>query len=55
VISWLDDREVLIKMVSVAGREHLGWFRIDVVTGEMRRVPRLPGDNDIMVGAVVPT
>jgi hypothetical protein len=55
VISWLDDREVLIKMVSVAGREHLGWFRIDVVTGEMRRVPRLPDDNDIVVGAVVPT
>ncbi|NUT42086.1 MAG: hypothetical protein HOV86_19095 [Thermoactinospora sp.] len=49
VASWFDEDELIIRMS--AGWEHVGWFRVNAGTGELLRVPGVPGDDKIVIGA----
>jgi hypothetical protein len=51
VVSWLNNREVVIKMTSNPGDELLGFFRVNAVTGQTHPVAGLPGDDPIVLGA----
>ncbi|WP_326635799.1 hypothetical protein OG884_22335 [Streptosporangium sp. NBC_01755] len=52
MVSWLDTREVVVRMSARAGGEPLGLFRVDAVTGRARPLPGLPADAPIVLGAV---
>ncbi|MGJ6964473.1 RNA polymerase sigma factor [Streptosporangium sp. G11] len=51
VVSWLNNREVVVKMSARAGGDLLGFFRVDAVTGRAHRVPGLPADAPLVLGA----
>ncbi|MFC7645126.1 hypothetical protein ACFQX6_34125 [Streptosporangium lutulentum] len=50
-MSWLNGREVVVKMTTKAGGERHGFFRVNAVTGQTHRVASLPGDEPIVLGA----
>ncbi|MGS2647533.1 sigma factor-like helix-turn-helix DNA-binding protein [Streptosporangium sp. LJ11] len=52
VVSWLNNREVVVRMSARAGGGLLGFFRVDAVTGRSHRVPGLPADAPLVLGAV---
>ncbi|WP_433372955.1 sigma factor-like helix-turn-helix DNA-binding protein [Streptosporangium sp. CA-115845] len=51
VVSWLDTREVVVRMSARDGGDPLGLFRVDAVTGRARPLPGLPADAPIVLGA----
>jgi hypothetical protein len=51
VVSWPNNREVVVKMTSNPGDELLGFFRVNAVTGQTHPVSDLPGDDPIVLGA----
>jgi hypothetical protein len=51
VVSWLNSREVVVKMTNKVGGDRLGFFRVNAVTGRTHRVADLPGDEPIVLGA----
>ncbi|MER5650041.1 sigma factor-like helix-turn-helix DNA-binding protein [Streptosporangium sp. NPDC002524] len=52
VVSWLNNREVVVRMNARAGGGLLGFHRVDAVTGRSHRVPGLPADTSLVLGAV---
>ncbi|MFC4057895.1 hypothetical protein ACFOWE_06295 [Planomonospora corallina] len=52
VAGWPDAGEVVVRMTDRASGDFLGFYRVGVRGGEMRRVPGLPGDDRIVLGAV---
>lgn len=51
VVSWLNNREVVVKMSAKAGGDLLGFFRVNAVNGQAHRVPGLPADAPLVLGA----
>ncbi|MER6825957.1 hypothetical protein ABT352_08205 [Streptosporangium sp. NPDC000563] len=51
VVSWLNNREVVVRMSAKAGGDLLGFFRVDAVNGRAHRVPGLPADASLVLGA----
>jgi hypothetical protein len=51
VVSWLNNREVVVKMMNEAGSDLLGFFRVNAITGKAHRVAGLPDDDPIVLGA----
>ncbi|AWS40710.1 hypothetical protein [Streptosporangium sp. 'caverna'] len=51
VVSWLNNREVVVKMLDKTGSDLLGFFRVDAITGQTHRVAGLPDNDPIVLGA----
>ncbi|MGC5013702.1 sigma factor-like helix-turn-helix DNA-binding protein [Streptosporangium sp. DT93] len=51
VVSWLNAREVAVRMSATTGGEPLGLFRVNAVTGHAQRLPGLPADGALVLGA----
>ncbi|MFI6506702.1 sigma factor-like helix-turn-helix DNA-binding protein [Streptosporangium sp. NPDC050855] len=51
VVSWLNGREVVVRMSAADGGEPLGLFRVNAVTGRAHRLAGLPADAALVLGA----
>ena len=50
-MSWLNNREVVVKMMDKTGSDLLGFFRVNAITGQTHRVAGLPDNDPIVLGA----
>ncbi|TYB59878.1 hypothetical protein FXF51_33260 [Nonomuraea sp. PA05] len=54
VMEWRGNDEILLKMESAEGGDHLGWFLVSATSGGLRRLPGLPAGDETVVGAPRP-
>nr|BFE86436.1 hypothetical protein GCM10020093_090370 [Planobispora longispora] len=51
VVDWLNAREVVVMLTGRTSQDVLGFYRIDAVTGRAHRLPGLPADKRVVIGA----
>ncbi|MBG0827916.1 hypothetical protein HS041_09070 [Planomonospora sp. ID67723] len=51
VVGWLNTRAVVVELTGRASRDILGFYRVDAITGRTSRLPGVPAEDRVVIGA----